>query len=128
MDLHQLQNLVAVADQGSFTKAAEQCLVAQPSLSQQIIKLEKELGQPLLERLGRRVQLTDVGKAFYERATAILAGVDRAKEEVVELAGEPGGTVTVGAIPTIAPYLLPEQAQRFQRCYPKAKVIIQEDF
>jgi LysR family hydrogen peroxide-inducible transcriptional activator len=128
MELHQLKYLTAVADQGSFTRAAQQCLVAQPSLSQQIIKLEKELGQPLLERLGRRVRLTEVGQAFYEQATAILAAVDRAKEEVAELAGEQGGTATVGAIPTIAPYLLPAQAQRFQRRYPRARVIIQEDF
>ncbi len=128
MELHQLKYLVAVADQGSFTKAAQQCLVAQPSLSQQIIKLERELGQLLLERLGRRVRLTDAGQLFYEQAMAILAAVDRVKEEVVELAGERGGTVTIGAIPTVAPYLLPEQAQRFQRSYPKARVVIQEDF
>jgi LysR family transcriptional regulator, hydrogen peroxide-inducible genes activator len=64
MELHQLRYFVAVADAESFTRAAERCFVTQPSLSQQVIKLEKELGQPLLERLGRRVRLTDPGRAF----------------------------------------------------------------
>ncbi len=67
MELHQLQYFVKVAELGSFTRAAEQCLVSQPSLSQQIIKLEKELGQPLFERLGRKVLLTDAGRASTSR-------------------------------------------------------------
>src|ERR1700722_3423911 len=106
MELHQLRYFTAVADLGSFTKAAQRCLVAQPSLSQQIIKLEKELGQLLFERLGRTVRLTDAGIALHDQAVAILASVEEAKHRVSESFQE-GGTVTVGAIPTIAPYLLP---------------------
>jgi LysR family hydrogen peroxide-inducible transcriptional activator len=128
MELHQLRYFVAVADLGSFTRAAERCLVAQPSLSQQIIKLEKELGQPLLERLGRRVRLTDAGQSLYEQAMSILSSVEEAKQRVSDASGEQGGTVTVGAIPTVAPYLLPALASEFQRRLPRSKVVIHEDY
>src|SRR3954453_4750836 len=107
MELHQLRYFVAVAELESFTRAAERCLVAQPSLSQQIIKLEKELGQPLFERLGRCVRLTEAGRTLYEQAVPILAAVAEAKRRVADASTEPGGAVSVGAIPTIAPYLLP---------------------
>src|SRR6266704_3499872 len=106
MELHQLRYFTAVADLGSFTKAAQRCLVAQPSLSQQIIKLEKELGQPLFERLGRTVRLTDAGGMLLDQAVTILASVEDAKSRVSEAIQE-GGTVSVGAIPTVAPYFLP---------------------
>src|SRR5947209_17910672 len=105
MELQQLRYLVAVAELKSFTKAAERCDVAQPSLSQQIGKLEKELGQPLFERLGRTIRLTDAGRTLYDQAVSILASVEEAKRQVVDTADEPGGAVAVGVIPTIAPYL-----------------------
>ena len=72
MELHQLRYFVAVADLKNFTRAAEKCFVAQPSLSQQIINLEKELGRLLFERLGRKVRLTDAGRSLYEQAVPIL--------------------------------------------------------
>jgi DNA-binding transcriptional LysR family regulator len=128
MELHQLKYFLAVADLGSFTRAAERCHVAQPSLSQQIIKLEKELGQPLFERLGRTVRLTDSGRTLHEQAMLILSSVEETKRRLTETSGEQGGTVTVGAIPTVAPYLLPTFASRFQRQVPRAKVVIHEDF
>ena len=75
MELHQLRYFVAVAELGSFHEgAAEKCDVAQPSLSQQIIKLEKELRHPLFERLGRTIRLTDAGRALYDHAVGVLAG------------------------------------------------------
>src|SRR6476659_2194273 len=106
MELQQLRYFVAVAELGHFTKAAQRCLVAQPSLSQQIIKLEKELGQPLFERLGRTVRLTNAGVLLHDQAVAILASVEEARNRVAEGLHE-SGTVTVGAIPTVAPYFLP---------------------
>ncbi len=127
MELQQLRYFVAIADLGSFTKAAERCLVAQPSLSQQIIKLEKELGQPLFERLGRSIRMTTAGKTLYGRSVSILAALEEAKQRVSEMAEDDRGTITVGAIPTIAPYLLPELITRFQRRYPLADVFIHED-
>src|ERR1700730_15018900 len=106
MEIHQLRYFVAVADLGSFTRAAEKCLVAQQSLSQQIIKLERELRQPLLERLGRTVRLTEAGRALYTQAVSVLAAVDDIRERVTAASAPGSGTVNVGAIPTIAPYLL----------------------
>jgi LysR family hydrogen peroxide-inducible transcriptional activator len=126
MELHQLRYFVAVADLGSFTRAAEKCLVAQPSLSQQIIKLETELRQPLLERLGRSVRLTEAGRAFYGRAVGVLAAMEELRQQVT--ANDPGlGTINVGAIPTVAPYLLPPLLQRFARKFPRATVALQEN-
>ncbi|MCV5232859.1 LysR family transcriptional regulator, partial [Escherichia coli] len=69
MEMHQLRYFVAVAETGSFSRAAERCHVSQPSLSQQIIKLESRLGQRLFDRLGRRVVLTDAGRLLLDHAT-----------------------------------------------------------
>ena len=107
MELHQLRYFVAVAELGHFTKAAKRCFVAQPSLSQQIGKLEKELGQPLFERLGRTIRLTDAGRVLYDQALSILASVEEAKRQVIDARDEPEGMVLAGAIPTVAPFLLP---------------------
>lgn len=127
MELHQLRYFVAVAELSNFTRAAAQCLVSQPSLSQQIIKLEREIGQPLFDRLGRRVRLTDAGKAMYERATTILRSVEELRDRVDE-ATEPGrGTIRIGAIPTIAPYFIPPLLKRFSRQFPEATIAMHED-
>lgn len=126
MELHQLRYFAKVAELGSFTRAAEHCLVSQPSLSQQIIKLEKELKQPLLERLGRKVLLTDAGRSLYEQARQILDAVDEAKRRLSDGTAS-GGRVAVGAIPTVAPYLLPPLLKRFARQAPAAEVVVRED-
>jgi LysR family hydrogen peroxide-inducible transcriptional activator len=127
MELHQLRYFVAVAQTGNFSRAAERCHVSQPSLSQQILKLERRLGQPLLNRLGRRAVLTDAGRLLLDRATAILAAVEDAQRRLVDDASAGGGRLAVGAIPTIAPYLLPAALERFARCYPQVELSIQED-
>src|SRR4051794_7983702 len=127
MELHQLRYFVAVAELGHFTRAAERCLVAQPSLSQQIGKLEAELGRPLFARLGRVVRLPGAGRALYEQAVTILASVEEAKRQVADVSGEQAGVVSVGAIPTVAPFLLPALASAFQRRCRGSRVIIFED-
>src|SRR5262245_31268364 len=127
MELHQLRYFVAVADLGNFTRAAERCAVAQPSLSQQIIKLETQLGQPLFERLGRTVRLTDAGRALYGRAVTLLANVEEAPQQVADVSAIQDGTVAVGAILSIAPFLLPPLAREFQIRFPRCHVIITED-
>jgi LysR family hydrogen peroxide-inducible transcriptional activator len=127
MELHQLRYFVAVAELGHFTRAAERCFVAQPSLSQQIGKLEKELGKPLFDRLGRGVRLTEAGRALYDQAVGILASVEEAKRQVGDAAGDQGGVVSVGAIPTVAPFLLPPVASAFQRRFPTSQIVIFED-
>ncbi|WP_197525306.1 LysR family transcriptional regulator [Pseudobythopirellula maris] len=124
--MHQLRYFVAVAEERNFTRAAETCSVAQPSLSQQIIKLEKELGHKLFDRLGRQVRLTDAGRLLYGRATSVLEGLESTREELAELAGAGRGRVSVGAMLTAAPYLLPPVLKAFGRSHPEAEVIVHE--
>ena len=127
MELHQLRYFVAVADEGSFSRAAAKVRVAQPSLSQQIRKLEAELGQPLFDRLPRSVVLTEAGRCLIDYARQILASIGDARRCVDELEGEVAGRVAVGAIPTIAPYVLPELVVTFQEHYPQVTLEIVED-
>src|SRR5258708_12757088 len=101
MELHQLRYFCAVAESGSFSRAAEQSHVAQPSLSQQILKLEDELGARLFDRLGRSVRLTEVGKTFLPRARAVLREVEAARGDVVERKESIGREVCGGSIPPI---------------------------
>src|SRR4029453_7272461 len=82
MELHQLRYFAAVAQTGNFSRAAEKCHVSQPSLSQQIQKLERWLRQPLFHRLGRKAVLTDAGRLLLDRAMSILAGVDDAERRL----------------------------------------------
>src|SRR6516225_32816 len=127
MEVHQLRYFCAVAETGSFTRAAEREQVAQPSLSQQIMKLEVELGVRLFDRLGRAVRLTDMGQVFLPRARAILSEMRAAKEEVAEKQSTVSGPVCVGVIPTIAPYFLPAPIAQFSRQYPEASITVVED-
>ncbi len=125
MELHQLRYFSKVADLGSFTRAAEACFVAQPSLSQQIIKLEAELGRPLFERLGRRVLLTDAGRKLRPVAEQVLRLLDEVKGQVED--GEDAGRVIVGAPPTVVPYFLTRVLREFSGRFPRAQVEVVED-
>ena len=127
MELHQLRYFCAVAETGSFSRAAEQSHVSQPSLSQQILKLEDELGARLFDRLGRSVRLTDVGKAFLPRARAVLHELEAARGDVVERKDSLSGVVCVGAIPTVAPYFLPPILSTFSRKFPQAHLSVIEE-
>ena len=113
MELHQLYYFVAVAETGGFSRAAERCNVAQPSLSQQIKKLEQELGQQLFDRLGRTVALTEAGQVLLPRARSILAEVEHIERRLSREIDEGYGQLAVGFIPTIAPFLLPNVIKRF---------------
>src|SRR5215475_9446971 len=101
MELHQLRYFVAVSQTGNFSRAAERCHVSQPSLSQQILKLEKRLGQPLFNRLGRRAVLTDAGRLLLDRAMGILATIEDAERRLRAGAELHGGRLSIGALPTI---------------------------
>lgn len=127
MEIHQLAYFVAVAETGSFTRAAEQCNVAQPSLSQQIIKLEQELGETLFDRLPRRTVLTEAGRMLLPRARLILAELQDIKHGInIDL--ETGrGMLSVGFIPTIAPFVLPRVIKRFSQEFPLATLSVYED-
>lgn len=127
MELHQLRYVVAVARTGNFSRAAEQCHVAQPSLSQQILKLEEELGERLFDRLKRETKLTAHGELFVRRAVRILEEVEAAKREANDARELIQGTLVVGVLPTIAPYLLPEVMSQFFGKFPGVEIVVQED-
>jgi LysR family hydrogen peroxide-inducible transcriptional activator len=127
MELHQLRYVVAVAETGNFTRASERCHITQPSLSQQIINLEREVGHKLFHRLGRKAVLTESGATFLERARRILFEVENAAKELSDSPGL-GRRITVGAIPTVAPYLLPPLLARSREKYPNLEIHVREDF
>lgn len=127
MEMHQLQYVVAVARTRNFSRAAEQCHVSQPSLSQQIQKLEDELGERLFDRMKREAKLTSHGEAFLPRALRILEEAEAAKREASDARGLLRGTVTVGVLPTIAPYLLPDVMATFVKKFPGVQIVVQED-
>ena len=106
MEIYQLRYFLAVAETGNFTKAAQRSFISQPSLSQQILNLEEELGQTLFHRLGRKVVLTDAGNRLLDGAHRIISEVD---QTLGELKSDPvlGPRVSVGAIPTVAPFFIP---------------------
>jgi LysR family transcriptional regulator, hydrogen peroxide-inducible genes activator len=127
MEIQQLRYFCAIVDTGSFSRAAQERHVSQPSLSQQIGKLEDELDARLFDRLGRSVRLTELGQAFLPRARAVLRELEAARSEVVERSASVGGTICVGVIPTIAPYFLPPVLATFSRKYPQTRVTVDEE-
>jgi LysR family transcriptional regulator, hydrogen peroxide-inducible genes activator len=127
MEFHQLRYICAIAETGSFSRAAERCQIAQPSLSQQVLKLEDELGAKLFDRLGRSIRLTEPGRAFLPHARAILNQMEAARSSVANQVADVRGSVAAGVIPTIAPYLMPAYTAAFARKYPDAKLRIVEE-
>jgi LysR family hydrogen peroxide-inducible transcriptional activator len=127
MEVHQLRYFCAVARHGTFTRASEVEHVAQPSLSQQILKLEAELGARLFDRLPRSAKLTVFGKAFLPKAERILRELGEAKTELRDMSGNENGEVVVGIIPTIAAYLLPRLLNGFATRHPLISVKVVED-
>jgi len=127
MEFHQLRYVCAVADTGNFSRAAERCQIAQPSLSQQVLKLEEDLGAKLFDRLGRSVRLTEAGRAFIPHARAVLDQMEMARLSVADKNADLRGSVAVGVIPTIAPYLIPSYTAAFAKKYPDAKLRIVEE-
>jgi len=127
MEFHQLRYVCAIAETGSFSRAAERCQVAQPSLSQQVLKLEEDLGTKLFDRLGRSIRLTEAGRAFLPHARSILSQMETARSSVADKCADVQGSVAVGVIPTIAPYLMPRYTTNFAKKYPEAKLRIVEE-
>jgi len=127
LEIHQLRYFCAVARNGTFTRAAQAERVAQPSLSQQILKLEAELGAKLFDRLSKSTRLTPFGSAFLPKAEHILRELSEAKTEILEMSGKDKGEIAIGAIPTVAPYLLPPVLSSFSRQHPGIAVNVIED-
>lgn len=126
MELRQLESLVAIADSGSFSRAAVALNITQPSLSRQISLLEQELGQRLLVRTGRGVAPSPAGAAFLIHARAMLEAARRARDEMRDLDTNPEGRVTVGMPPRVALGLSVPLIQSFRKRFPRAVVTVIE--
>ncbi|MDQ0994318.1 LysR family transcriptional regulator [Streptomyces sp. V3I7] len=126
MQFQQLQYFVAVAETRHFTRAAERVHVAQPSLSQQIRALERELGADLFLRARGNITLTDAGEALLPLARRILADADTARHEVQELAQLRSGRVRLGATPSLCTGLLPDVLRAFHDRYPGIRLMVEE--
>lgn len=127
MNIRDLNYLVAIADTSHFGKAAEACFVSQPALSMQIKKLEETLGVVLIERTNKRVMFTEVGQRIVKQAREILYQVDALKE-LADQAKDPfSGTLHLGVIPTLAPYLLPLIMPKLCAQYPKLTIYLVEE-
>ena len=126
MTIVQLEYIVAVANQGSFSRAAEACGVTQPTLSMQIQKLEAELGITIFDRSKQPIKTTPLGEEILAQARANLQGMRRIKEIIAEQASEVKGQLRIGIIPTLAPYLLPLFVKDFLEQYPLVQLSIEE--
>jgi DNA-binding transcriptional LysR family regulator len=126
MEVHQLAYFESVSRHLHFTRAAEELNVAQPSVSQQIRKLETELGAPLFHRMKRRVALTEAGKTFLPHARAVLQQLDEARVEVQELSGLRKGTLAVGAPPSVGTHLFPPALAAFASRHPGIALTFRE--
>ncbi|WP_306973343.1 LysR family transcriptional regulator [Streptomyces canus] len=126
MQFQQLQYFVAVAETRHFTRAADLVHVAQPSLSQQIKALERELGADLFLRARGNITLTDAGEALLPLARRILADADTARHEVQELVQLRSGRVRLGATPSLCTGLLPDVLRAFHDRYPGIRLMIEE--
>ena len=114
-----------MAERQSFTRASEELSISQSALSRSIARLEEELGQPVFERQPRRVVITDAGQLLQSRARQIIGLIEDTKSEISDDAQS--GRIRLAAIPTVAPFMLPELLQRFAKSFPDATVIVQED-
>lgn len=126
MELRDLRSFVAVAQHRNFSRAAEQLHVSQPALSEQIRKLEDELGAPLFERTSRGAELTDAGEAFLPQARTVLAQADVAAETVRMVADGVAGSLTLGFIDSAALGIVPTLIRRFTARYPNVKLRLRE--
>ena len=124
MDLTRLRVLVAVAQEGSVTAAAEVLHYAQPSVSHHLARLEAEVGVPLVQRAGRGIRLTDAGRLLAARAEEILGRVSSAREEVAAHAGLRVGRVRLAAFPSALATLVPPVADRLGRDHPDLELVL----
>ena len=122
MELQQLRYAVAIAEEQSFTRAAERCFVVQSALSRQIKSLEGELGVRLFARTSRKVEATPAGEAFVEHARLCLRAAERAKVAAAAAHGDIRGSLTIGVIPTVTAVDVAAVLGAFRRSYPEVGV------
>ena len=125
LTLHQLRTFRAVAEQLSFSAAAHELSISQPSVSYQVKELEAALGLPLLDRLGKRVRLTEAGQVLYEYARRTLALLDEATMAMEQLRGIERGTLRVGASTTVGIYVVPLALGAYKKRHPNLAVSLE---
>lgn len=126
LSLRDLEYVVAIAEEGSFVKAADKCNVSQPSLSTQVRKLEELLGVPLFERTTRRVLITKRGQVFIAQARRVLSEA-RTMLNLTKQTSEPfTGPLHLSAIATLGPYLFPRVLPNLRRTYPGLSLVLGE--
>jgi DNA-binding transcriptional LysR family regulator len=122
MDIDALRAFLAVADTGSFSRAADRVFVTQPAISKRILGLEQALGAPLFDRAGRRVRLTPAGQALLGRARLIVQEVEDARRQIANLAGTVIGPLTLGTSHHVGLHRLPPALKRFSQAYPDVRL------
>jgi LysR family hydrogen peroxide-inducible transcriptional activator len=127
MNLRDLRYLVAVADHRHFGRAAAACFVSQPTLSAQLKKLERELGVELIERNPRQIMVTATGERVVAHARTMLREADTINEIAQRSQDPEGGSVRMGLIPTVAPYLLPHVVPDLHRRFPHLELLLAEE-
>jgi DNA-binding transcriptional LysR family regulator len=128
VDLGQLEALVEVAANRSFSRAAEALGLTQPSVTARIQALERDLGESLFERNGRGVRLTEVGASFLPHAQRVLQALQDGKDAVRSLQALELGTLRLGAAPTISTYVLPELLKEFRLRHPQIEVSVRTEY
>lgn len=127
MELRQLQYAIQIAAERNFSRAAEKLHIAQPSLSQQLSKLEKEIGVLLFQRNTNSVELTHAGEAFIAQAQKIIDAMEQLKQEMADISNTRTGKVVVGSMPITGSHILPHVLPAFQSRYPNIEIVLVED-
>lgn len=126
MNLQQLEYALILQKTGSFSRAAKRAGLSQSAISQQVNKLERELGFAVFDRQQKPIKTTENGRRFLERAQIALLEVQQLKDFALQLEEETEGSLSIGIIPTLAPYLVPLFIQELQQQYPKIRLSVQE--
>ncbi len=127
MNIRDIKYFIAVAELKHFGKAADRCYVSQPTLSMQLKKLEEELNVQLFERTSKQVLITPEGEKLLVQARAVLREVDQMKQVAQNLQDPYSGSLRLGIIPTMGPYLLPKLLPLLSERFPNLEIILCED-
>ncbi len=127
MEFRQLQYVLAVARERNFTRAALKLLIAQPSLSQQVAKLEQEIGIPLFERGPSGVELTYAGQLFVEKAQVIVDGTEQLRTAMRDLSELKKGRLVIGSLPMTGSHVMPVILPAFRERFPDIEIVLIED-
>ncbi len=127
MEFAQVRAFLAAADSGSFSRAAETLSVAQPSLSNRILALEREVGQQLFERTGRGVRLTDAGRSFLPFAIRAMRALDQGGAMLEGSRDARAGQLAIGTAPAVGTYVLPGILKSFCLDHPGVDVLVRTD-